>query len=149
MIEIVKLKYITVNYIEIKVSTHSLIEGSVHSARGLLGDETVIDKLTTEEFSSEIWGSGEELGGHVHLGGHGGTVVHVACLVEGVSNFESMFGVLNFLLLCGELLGLHILLFDLAHVVLDFAVYGDVEFSILTHFVKSGVLESSLTVFQS
>ena len=148
MIEIVKLKYITVNY-DRNTSVNSLIEGSVHSARGLLGDETVVDILTTEEFSCELWGSGEELGGHVHLGGHGSTIVHVAGLVEGVSNFEGMLGVLNFLLLCWELLGLHILLLDLAHVLLDFAVNGHIKLSILTHLVKRGVLECSHTVFQS
>ena len=108
----------------------------MHSARGLLSDQTVIDVLAAEELFSELWRAGEEFGGHIHLARDRRTICHVTGQVKGVSNFEGMLRVPDVILFSGELFGLNLILFDLTHIFLDLRVDSDVELTLLAHFVK-------------
>ena len=118
----------------------SLIEVGVNSAGGLESVQAGVDKVAAIEGLGEGLGSGVEALGEVLLFWYCTSVLLVGGLVQQIL-FKGLFWVLDLLSICNwELLGDHILLLNLSHIVLNSSVDLSVKLSSLSHLSESLVL---------
>ena len=123
---------------------HSLVVGGMDAARCGHGVKSLVNVLATEEGVSELFRAGVELGGHVHLRRLLNSILHVASLVERVSNSESRFGVLDVFLAGGEATRLSFVLLDHALLGFDLLINLRVKLALLSHFLQDFMFVSPL-----
>ena len=141
--------YIQFKSLKLHWQIYSAVVGTMHSAWRLLGVQSGVGELATEE------GWGESLWSWVVLGwlilrlGHRSSVVHARCFVEFISDLHCVLWVFHLLSFWWELSWFDILSLNSGLVGLDFRVDLGVQFSVLAHLLEDFVFVCSLWVFQS